>query len=198
MLCFQRMTHPAPRPSLPGLTRQSILLKDVDARDKPGHDGGGGLSVGVSTLGGLAGLVRRRHGSGARGLGGNACTVSGAHSRRQPVLPSQPAEFHPSQSICADARRAIALGSCPSWPGLSRPPMSSCRSDRSRFAPGSGSIRRRPALRPPHGWQGRHPAITGKERAPDHMRLPCHGRKVMYLIDKLAAEIVDAETSRRG
>ena len=39
-----------PRPSLPGLTRQSILPKDVDARDKPGHDGGGGLPVGVSTL----------------------------------------------------------------------------------------------------------------------------------------------------
>src|SRR5215472_10186907 len=50
VLCFQRMTHAAPRPSLPGLTRQSILPKDVDARDKPGHDGGGGLSVGVSTL----------------------------------------------------------------------------------------------------------------------------------------------------
>jgi hypothetical protein len=32
------------------LTRQSILPKDVDARDKPGHDGGGGLSVEVSTL----------------------------------------------------------------------------------------------------------------------------------------------------
>jgi len=30
------------------------------------------------------------------------------------------------------------------------------------------------------------------------MRLPCHGRKVMYLIDKLAAGIADAETSRRG
>jgi hypothetical protein len=41
VLCFQRMTHAAPRPSLPGLTRQSILPKDVDARDKPGHDGGG-------------------------------------------------------------------------------------------------------------------------------------------------------------
>jgi hypothetical protein len=40
VLCFQRMTHAAPRPSLPGLTRQSILPKDVDARDKPGHDGG--------------------------------------------------------------------------------------------------------------------------------------------------------------
>ena len=33
VLCFQRMTHAAPRPSLPGLTRQSILPKDVDARD---------------------------------------------------------------------------------------------------------------------------------------------------------------------
>src|SRR6516225_8669218 len=53
VLCFQRMTHAAPRPSLPGLTRQSILPKDVDARDKPGHDGGGGLSVGVSTLAAL-------------------------------------------------------------------------------------------------------------------------------------------------
>ena len=48
------MTHAAPRPSLPGLTRQSILPKDVDARDKPGHDGGGGLSVGVSTLARIA------------------------------------------------------------------------------------------------------------------------------------------------
>src|SRR5215469_6410158 len=51
------MTHAAPRPSLPGLTRQSILPKDVDARDKPGHDGGGGLSVGVSTLGGTGHMV---------------------------------------------------------------------------------------------------------------------------------------------
>ena len=38
VLCFQRMTHAAPRPSLPGLTRQSILPKDVDARDEPGDE----------------------------------------------------------------------------------------------------------------------------------------------------------------
>jgi hypothetical protein len=58
----------------------------------------------------------------------------------------------------------------PSWPGSSWPSTSSCRSDPGRFAPRSGAIRRRPALRPPHGWPGLRPAMTGKESAPDHRR----------------------------